>query len=550
MADKYWIGGDAEYWNNTDNWASTSGGAGGESAPITSDDIAIFDINSAPSDFMVIIDLFIACRISILDAPSLTFQLLGGGILSLQEDVLNLSSLLVSSDAVLNTNNYDMTVEYATFSGEAVFNLGESTLALTGAGGTVFTGSSLGSLVISGGTIDLTGSDIYDVVNCTIINNSLVGVSPDLPAPINEGNIDGGGNFGWDFSSTIVPFTISQTSGIVDIENVELRDSVAIGGATFNAFTSKGNSDGWNNVGWIFTGGDPIPTYSISGKVRGSIIQGVTINLTGDVIESTVTDINGNYGFLGLSNGVYIVIPSYHSEEYIFVPTHKDIVINNSSAINVDFATDAILIGMGIAAFSSPMLVYGTQQISAIGHYSDGSERVVTQLVTWVSSDPLVATIDSGGLILALKSGITFITATYGALKSRIMLKVEQLFSNVFSEGAATLQQIPISPDPDQTFTSTVLVGGKNIKIKFFLRWDAQAGYWVMSLADPITQKYYVDGIPLMVGVPPTSNLLQPYGYLGIGSCYISNVSNLPSGIPNDTNLGVDYVILWGDTEV
>ena len=294
----------------------------------------------------------------------------------------------------------------------------------------------------------------------------------------------------------------------------------------------------------------PIPTYTISGKVRGAIVQGVTIDLTGDVTASTSTDINGNYGFLGLLNGNYVVIPSYPPTEYVFVPTHKNITLLNSSATNVDFATDAVLIGMGIASFSSPMLVYGTQQISAIGHYTDGSERVITQLVTWVSSDPLVATIDSGGLILALKSGITFITATYGALKSRIMLKVEQLFSNIFAEGAAILQQIPIGPDPNQTFTSTVLVGGKNIKIKFFLRWDSQAGYWVMSLIDPVTQKYYVDGIPLMVGIPPTSNLLQPYGYLGIGSCYISNVSNLPSGVPNDTNLGVDYVILWGDIEV
>jgi hypothetical protein len=53
MANRFWVGGSGT-WNdtNTDNWSTTSGGAGGASIP-TSSDNAFFDANSGGGDIVV-----------------------------------------------------------------------------------------------------------------------------------------------------------------------------------------------------------------------------------------------------------------------------------------------------------------------------------------------------------------------------------------------------------------------------------------------------------------------------------------------------------------
>jgi hypothetical protein len=152
-------------------------------------------------------------------------------------------------------------------------------------------------------------------------------------------------------------------------------------------------------------------------------------------------------------------------------------------------------------------------------------------------------------LIVAVSTGITFIRATYGSTSTYIMLKVEQAVTVSTITGSYTYQQIPLTPDPNQTFSCTLLIDGKNIPIDFQLHWNAQANYWVMTLINSASSTYYVDSIPLIAGVQPTINILQPYSYLKIGSCYIINISGIASDCPTDENLGIDYIMLWGDTE-
>jgi TIR domain/Bacterial Ig-like domain (group 2) len=52
------------------------------------------------------------------------------------------------------------------------------------------------------------------------------------------------------------------------------------------------------------------------------------------------------------------------------------------------------------------------------GRYSDGTEKNVHQGVTWASSDPRIATIDTEGRVTGHESGQTTITARYGDLVS------------------------------------------------------------------------------------------------------------------------------------
>jgi uncharacterized protein YjdB len=65
-----------------------------------------------------------------------------------------------------------------------------------------------------------------------------------------------------------------------------------------------------------------------------------------------------------------------------------------------------------------------TQQLTAIGAFSDGTTYDVTTSVTWTSINTAVATINSNGLVMALTAGTTTITATSGAISANTTLTI------------------------------------------------------------------------------------------------------------------------------
>ncbi|MBX4266534.1 phage baseplate plug family protein [Clostridium estertheticum] len=103
---------------------------------------------------------------------------------------------------------------------------------------------------------------------------------------------------------------------------------------------------------------------------------------------------------------------------------------------------------------------------------------------------------------------------------------------------------VPLTPSPNQSFTCTIPIDGKSIIFKFFLRYNTQAEYWVMQLSDS-KQNIIIDSIPLLCG----TNLLAQYSYLKVGSAYIVKLdTTLVSDKPDDTNLGTNFILVWGDT--
>ena len=111
-----------------------------------------------------------------------------------------------------------------------------------------------------------------------------------------------------------------------------------------------------------------------------------------------------------------------------------------------------------------------------------------------------------------------------------------------------TYQIVPLTSDPNQTFQIALTVDGRKLTLKIHLRYNEMAGYWVMSIANPSTGILYIDSLPLVSGDYPAHNLLGQYAYLGIGSAYLYNAGNVAADRPDDTNLGTDWLLLWGDT--
>jgi uncharacterized protein YjdB len=86
---------------------------------------------------------------------------------------------------------------------------------------------------------------------------------------------------------------------------------------------------------------------------------------------------------------------------------------------------------------SNPSLPAGvTQQLTAMAIYNDGTSYDLTGQVTWSSSDPSVATINSSGLATAITPGTTTLSIVFGGVAG----------STTFTVNSATLSALTVSP--------------------------------------------------------------------------------------------------------
>lgn len=107
---------------------------------------------------------------------------------------------------------------------------------------------------------------------------------------------------------------------------------------------------------------------------------------------------------------------------------------------------------------------------------------------------------------------------------------------------------VPIVAGANQSFNCTLPIDNKNITLGFVFTWNGIGGYWFMSVANVKTKELLLDAVPLVTGDFPAADLLGQYTHLGIGSAAVVPVSSTAAGIPNATNLGSDFVLVWSDT--
>lgn len=108
---------------------------------------------------------------------------------------------------------------------------------------------------------------------------------------------------------------------------------------------------------------------------------------------------------------------------------------------------------------------------------------------------------------------------------------------------------IPLTTEPNQIFNCVIPIDGNNRPLTFRLRYNSIAKYWNLTIIDTRTKVTLIDSIPIIVGEYPAANLLEQYGYLGLGSLVIIKEGDLKTGeSPDDTNLGSEFYLVWGDT--
>jgi hypothetical protein len=111
-------------------------------------------------------------------------------------------------------------------------------------------------------------------------------------------------------------------------------------------------------------------------------------------------------------------------------------------------------------------------------------------------------------------------------------------------------QVIPVTNKPNQRFDCVLEFDDKSVTYQFDFRYNESGKIWMMTITDPTTNEIILDSIPVLGGIQSLSDLLYQHAYLLIGSAFVMNISNVPKDSPDDTDLGNDFVLLWGDTQV
>jgi len=159
------------------------------------------------------------------------------------------------------------------------------------------------------------------------------------------------------------------------------------------------------------------PNAKLNFTAVGTFSDSSTQNLTGQVTWSsdntaaaTVSNLSGTKGVVkGVAAGTANIIAAM-------------LGVTGSSPVTV---TAAVLTSIKVSTTGAPFTApAGQVQYMATGTYSDGSTQNLTTAVTWISSNPAVATITQNGLATGQGAGSTTITATQNSVVGTTELAV------------------------------------------------------------------------------------------------------------------------------
>ena len=188
----------------------------------------------------------------------------------------NGGTLLLSGSGATAWNNAAPT-NFTTTAGT-----GTGTISMTAATAKTFVGggSTYNCTLNQGGagTLTITGANTFnDIANTNATANQIT-FPASTTTTVNNFTLSGSaGNLVSIRSSTGgTRFTLSKSSGTVNVSYVDIQDSNATGGATWRALATNGNVDSGNNLGWLFVAGnyvDASADVTSDATVTGSALR-------------------------------------------------------------------------------------------------------------------------------------------------------------------------------------------------------------------------------------------------------------------------------------
>lgn len=101
--------------------------------------------------------------------------------------------------------------------------------------------------------------------------------------------------------------------------------------------------------------------------------------------------------------------------------------------------------------------------------------------------------------------------------------------------------RLPVTSQPNQTFKTALPLGERNVELTIKLSFREVPGYWTMDITDK-------DGLMILSNLPllKGGNLLAQYGYLDLGYLTVAEVNPTGAEYPGASQLGSDFIIVWG----
>jgi hypothetical protein len=159
---------------------------------------------------------------------------------------------------------------------------GTGTISMTAATAKTFVGggSTYNCTLNQGGvgTLTITGANTFNDIANTNATASQITFPASTTTTVNAFTLSGSsGNLVSIRSSSLgTRFTLSKSSGTVNVSYLDIRDSNATGGATWRALATNGNVDSGNNLGWLFVAGnyvDASADVTADATVTGSALR-------------------------------------------------------------------------------------------------------------------------------------------------------------------------------------------------------------------------------------------------------------------------------------
>jgi hypothetical protein len=278
-----------------------------------------------------------------------------------------------------------------------------------------------GTATITATAGGISGSTTVAVPAPTLVSITLSPQTPAMPLGTTQ-QFDAIGTYSdgsvQDLTATAI--WASSSSSVAPVSSAGLATGVSQGISTIQA--TLGSQSGSTNV----TVGPPAlvslvlnpvsATVAIGAsqqyQVAGIYSDGSTQNITNSVewsfLPGTIAMLQSPGLVIGSSQGTGTVQAALGT-------------VSGSATLTV---VPASLVSVAVSPSSVSVDVGGTQQLSAVGTYSNSTSSDVTSSSTWVSANPTIATVSATGLVSALANGTITVTATSGSVSGSAAITV------------------------------------------------------------------------------------------------------------------------------
>jgi len=372
-----------------------------------------------------------------------------------------------------------------TIANPAIATIGASTGIVTGValGNTTVTASINGSIVSPAVPVSVTATGISGTIT---ISPASATVASGLPVTFTA--ID---NTGANVSGSVAWLSSNNTVATVNASGIATTRAQ---GLTYITASANG---GTSNVATL-TVSPPILTALSITPAPASVPMGLPTQLTatGIFTDGLQIDITSQVSWTSANPAVATVDAN---------GLVTGLVLGSSTTVTASFmglitsapatvtVAAAVLTGVSItpAVPSTPMLVPLT--LTATGTYSDGSTGNISGSVTWLSSNPAVATVNASGIATPVSEGTTSITAVTGNIISNVaVLTVNPAL--VFPSGPAIVTAVSAPGQVTLTWSPEVNAASYN------LYWGSAPGITnastqVLNVTSPYVQTGLTDGL-------------------------------------------------------